>query len=145
MTITLTQQESEKYFHSSLCNGANYILGHGIQISFEDADYKKAQKSLQAKLDKGEIPHEMYVHKGDKPSACIEDVLMEILRNGDKLELIDEEGDGEYTRKIGLAEVHERVQKTPLDHLNDMIQENDDATTADVILQTVFLEDVIFG
>ena len=31
------------------------------------------------------------------------------------------------------------------DHLMDAINENDDACTADVILQTVIYEDIIFG
>lgn len=35
--------------------------------------------------------------------------------------------------------------KTPIDHLMDAINQEDDAITADVILQTVFYEDIIFG
>ena len=81
----------------------------------------------------------------DKPTICVEDVWMEILRNGKELCLVDEGCDGEYTRSITLKDVHDRVQKTPIDHLMDAINEEDDATTADVILQTVFYEDIIFG
>jgi hypothetical protein len=148
MEIKLNKEESEKYFHSALCNGAGYIRGHDLELNWKEKDYKEAKKSLQEKVDKGEIPHTLYhpeymKKKGEKPEICFEDVLMEILQNGKKLKLIDH--GGEYTREITLADVHNRVQKTPLDHLTDMINEQDDAVTADVIIQTVFLEDVIFG
>lgn len=145
MEIKLTTEESEKYFYNALCNGLGYMRGYGLEFDYKDKDYKAAVKSLQEKLDKGEVPKEIHVFKGEKPSICREDVYMEILRNGKKLKFIDHEGDGEYTREIGLAEVHERVQKTPADHLLDMVNENDDAITADVILQSVFFENVIFG
>lgn len=149
MEIKLNKEESEKFFHSALCNGLGYMRGYGLELNFKQKDYKAAQKSLKGKMDRNEIPHEMhfpdYMKKeGRKPSVCFEDVLMEILRNGEKLKFIDHEGEGNYTREIGMNEVYERVQKTPLDHLSDMVQGNDDATTADVILQTVFFEDEIF-
>jgi hypothetical protein len=41
--------------------------------------------------------------------------------------------------------LHNKVQETPIEHLMDAINENDDAYTADVILQTVFYGEVIFG
>ncbi len=109
--------------------------GYGLQFVYEDKDYKKAKKTLTAKLKK----------EGKEPGVCMEDVFVEILRNGGKLTFEDVENEGDYTRSITLNDVHERVQKTPIRHLSDMIEENDDATTADVILQTVFYEDIIFG
>ncbi len=126
MEIKLTPQESEKYFHNSLCNSLNYMRGYGLLIDYNKEEYKIAKESL-----------------GGQP--CYEDVLMEILRKGGKLTLIDKESDGEYTRSITLKEIHERVQQTDPNHLIDMISENDDATTGDCILQTVFFEDIIFG
>ena len=59
--------------------------------------------------------------------------------------MVDHECDGEYTRSISIKDVHERVSKTPIRHLMDMINEDGDAVTSDVVLQTVFFEDVIFG
>ena len=70
---------------------------------------------------------------------------MEVLRQGGSLVMNDVENDGDYTRSITLNEIHERVQKTMTRHLMDAINETDDAETADVILQTVFFEDIIFG
>jgi len=125
MEIKLTPQESEKYFHNALCNGLSYISSYGLSLDCSDSEYKAAR----AKLD----------------SPCFEDVLMQMLKDGKTITLIDEECDGEYTKSITMDDVHNRVQKTQLNHLMNMINENDDAETADVILQTVFFEDIIFG
>jgi len=126
MEIKLTPKESEDYFYNALCNGLGYISGYGLAVDYDTKEYQAAKKSLGG-------------------SPCYEDVFMEMLRKGGKLTLVDEECDGEYTRSITLKEIHERVQKTDSDHLLAMVNENDDATTADVILQTVFFEEIIFG
>ena len=77
---------------------------------------------------------------------CYEDVLMQILRGGKKLKFVDvEDEESEQTKEISLADVHEKVCKMPIEHLNDYIEENDDATTADVLLQTVLYGEIIFG
>jgi hypothetical protein len=124
MKITLTKKESEELFYNSLCNGLDYISGHGIELDYSNSDYEKAKSNWK--------------------TYCHEDVLMQILRDGNTLKIIDHECDGEYNEFITLENVHSRVQNTPTDHLMDAINENDDAETADVILQTVIYEDIIF-
>jgi hypothetical protein len=69
---------------------------------------------------------------------------MEILKGGGKLKLVDNEG-GEDDAVITLQDVHVRVSKTQMNHLMNMINESDDAETADVILQTVFLNNIVYG
>jgi hypothetical protein len=130
MEIKLSEKESEEYFYNSLCNGLGYFQGNGLELRYEKDDYKAAKQKL---AENRETP------------VCFEEVLMEILREGKSIMAIDDECDGEYTRTITLKEVHERVQNTPADHLLDMVNETDDASTADVILQTVFFNEVIFG
>ncbi len=127
MKINLTPEESETYFHNSLCNG-HQIADYGLQLDYDMTEYKQASDRLKA--------------KGESP--CLEDMWMEILRGGGTLTLVDEEN-GEDPSTITLADVHERVQNTPTKHLLDAINEHDDGDTADVILQTVFYGDVIFG
>ena len=127
MKIQLTEEESENIFFNSLCNG-HQIAHYGLQLDYDEKEYDKARKRLQK--------------KGESP--CLEDVWMEILRGGGSLTLVDEEN-GEEPQTITLKEVHERVQETPVRHLMDAINEQDDGDTADVILQTVFYQDVIFG
>jgi hypothetical protein len=131
MEIKLTHEESEEYFYNALCNEGGQLNGYGIELDYSKEDYKNAKLS--------------WVSKNPESSACIEDILMEILRNGGQLTLNDIEGEGDNTKSITLKDVHERVQKAPLSHLVNMINEEDDAETADVILQTVFLEEIVFG
>ena len=125
MTITFTNEESENYFYNSLCNGLGEMGGYGLSLDFDEQQYKSAKAKLE--------------------SPCFEDVLMQILRDGGSITLVDEECEGEYTKSITMKDVHERVAKTPIKHLTDAITENDDAVTADVIIQTVFYEEIIFG
>jgi hypothetical protein len=125
MKITLTPEESETYFYNALCNGLGYIESYGVYLDFFKQEYEQAKA-------KSALP-------------CYEDILMQILKDGGTLTLVDEEGDGDMTQSINLQDVHERVQNTPLHALTDMIEENDDADTADIILQTVFYNEIIFG
>jgi hypothetical protein len=132
MKIILTPQESENYFFNALCNGLGYVQQYGLDLQCDEQEYKDAKLKLQ------EL-------KPDE-RVCYEDVFMQILRDGGKLNLKDEEDQIENEDNyITLEDVHERVANTPTRHLLDMIEENDDADTADVMLQQVFLGEVIFG
>ncbi len=133
MTVKLTPTESETIFHNALCNGLGYVEGYGIELDFNKQDYARAATVLK---------------QGDTftgIAVCYEDVLMQILKDGKKLTMIDHECEGEYTRSITIKDVHKRVSQTPIRHLMDMINEEDDAVTADVVIQSVFFKDVIFG
>ncbi len=135
MEIKLTEKESEEYFCNALCNGGLQSLEcSGIELEINKDDYKEAKKALQDK------------NNDERVMICYEDVLMQILRGGKKLKFVDvEDEESEQTKEISLADVHEKVCKMPIEHLNDYIEENDDATTADVLLQTVLYGEIIFG
>lgn len=129
MEVKLTPQEAESYFYNSLCNGLSYLMDYGLELKYDSNDYKTAKKTLL---------------ENSKDTVCFEDVLLQILRNNKTITLIDNEN-GQESVEISILDVHERVGKTPIKHLIDAISENDDAETADVILQTVFYKEVIFG
>ena len=132
MKIILTPQESEEYFFNALCNGLGYVQEYGLDLRYSRKAYGDAKLKLQSLNPDRQV--------------CYEDVLMQILRDGGKLNLFDmEEQLDNEDNYITLADVHERVANTPTRHLFDMIEERDDADTADVILQTTFLGDIIFG
>ena len=132
MKIILTPQESEEYFYNALCNGLGYVQEYGLDLRYDVQAYKDAKLKLQSLNPDRQV--------------CYEDVLMQILRDGGKLNLFDEEEqlDNE-DNYITLEDVHERVANTQTNHLFDMIEGRDDADTADVILQTTFLGEIIFG
>jgi hypothetical protein len=128
--ITLTPELSEELFHNALCNGLGYISGYGLSVDYSKKDYADAKAKL--------------VDTSEFGGVCYEDVLLQILKDGNTISIVDEEG-GEDTVSITLAHVHTRVQETPTDYLLQMINEEDDAVTSDVILQTVFLGEIVYG
>ena len=131
MKIELTPDESEMYFHNSLCNALGYVESYGIELNYSKEEFKAAKNQLS--LDKPGI------------SICYEDILMEILRRGGTLKMVDSEEDDEELSSITLADVHTRVSNTPIEHLMNAVNENDDAETADVIIQTVFFNEIVYG
>ena len=130
MTVNLTHAESEEHFYNAICNGLGELGYYDLQLDYSDDEYSAAKTSL--------------IFKDSSAGLCFEDILMEMLRNGNTLWVVDEGGDGER-HPITLDLVHERVQNTPIRHLMDAINEHDDATTADCIIQTVLFNEVIYG
>lgn len=126
MQIILTPQESEDFFLNALCNGLSYIDGYGLELTYNEDAYNKAKQTL-------------------RQGVAWEYILMQILRQGDTLRIVDHECDGEYSRDITLADVHTHVPTAPMSRLLDMYNEDDDAETADVILQWVAYQEIIFG
>jgi hypothetical protein len=129
MTIQLTPTEAENLFYDAMCNGLQELSYYDLELDYDDADYEAAKHKLG-----NEQPGIM---------VCYEDVLMEILRSGNTLWIVDQNDDERHP--ITLELIHERVQLTPINHLMDAINENGDAATADCILQSVIYKDVIFG
>jgi hypothetical protein len=129
ITISVSKEKSEELFYNALCGGG-VLAGYGLSLETDETEYKKAKEDLA---------------KESKRGICVEDIWMKILRNGGKLTLIDREDDDDELGSIVLNDVHERVQKTPAQDLLDAINENGDGCTDDVMLQTVFLGDVVYG
>jgi len=125
MTIILTTQESEEFFYNALCNGLDYMSGYGLRMDYSREHYDQARTRLT--------------------EPCFEDVLMQILRDGNTFGFEDIECDGEYSKQITLKDVHDKMSSVDPNRLLEIINENDDAETADVILQTVFYDEIIFG
>ena len=151
MEIRLTAQESEKIFHHALCNEGGAFRGADCEITWSNTNYKKAKSKIQKLVDKGEIPHFVYwasydKKEGKKPTVCFEDVIMQMLLDGGSLKLIDHNG-GDYNRTITIKEIHERVQKSPVNCIMSLNEGGDggDMWTAFSVLQTVFFEEEIFG
>lgn len=133
MKIQLTIEESEEFFYNALCNavGTGYMEGYGLKLTADRSQYKDCRDHLARINPDAEI--------------CYEDVLMQILRDGGTLTMEDVEGEGAYTSTITLADVHTRIEKTPVHCLINMHEGNDDAMDSDAILQTVFFEEIVFG
>lgn len=117
------ETQSEEMFYNALCNGLGYIADYGLYLK-KDSQYKQAKETLE--------------------NPCYEDVLMAILKSGGTLTMLDDEDeDAVYT--ISLKDVHDRIPNAPQWAISQMLNEDDDATTADVILQIAFLNEIVFG
>jgi len=128
MKIIFTNSEAEKLFHDALCNGLSYVeSGYGLRLIFNIDDYDKAKESIK------------------NNNVCFEDIIIQILKDGKSITIEDIEGEGENTSTIYIDDIYDRLPNTPLRHLFDAINEDGDAITADVIIQQVFYEDIIFG
>lgn len=124
MEIKFTKEEAQGIFLDALCNGISYISGYGLDLDYKKEDYKQAKANCKG--------------------SSYEDVLLQILLDGNSLTIIDEE-DEDNVNTITIQDVYDRISSVPIDHLSDMINGNDDATTADVILQTIFFNEIIYG
>ena len=129
MNINLTHEESEAHFYNAICNGLGELRYYDLELDYDAKEYKAAKKQLS--------------DKQPDTQACWEDVLMEMLRSDNTLWIVDSNDNERHPITLDL--VHERVQQTPVNHLMNAINENDDATTADCIIQTVIYGDVIYG
>ena len=125
MKIKFDKKDAEEIFFDALCNGLDYVSGYGMLMETNADDYLKAKDSLDE-------------------SACYEDILMQILRDGNKLTLVDYEDDEEQY-SITLKDVYKRMPNVPTDNILNIIAENDDANDADVVIQTIFFNEIIFG
>jgi hypothetical protein len=129
MNINLTHEESEAHFYNAICNGLGELKYYDLDLDYDAKEYKAAKQQLS--------------DKQPDTQACWEDVLMEMLRSNNTLWIVDENDNERHPITLDL--VHERVQQTPVNHLMNAINENDDATTADCIIQTVIYGEVIYG
>ena len=128
MKILLEKKEALEYIHSALCNGLDYVSAYGLEIIQEKA-YLEAKKDL--------------ITKG-REHFCYEDVLTNILAMGGSLKFYDHEGE-EY-ESFDLAQAKKNLESPmAVKHLLDIKNENDDAITADCILQICLFNDIIYG
>lgn len=126
---TISNKLASKIFFDALCDGLNYFGGYGISLDYSDEEYKKAKQDLLTAK-----PNEM---------VCREDVWIKILTNGGTLIFQDDEGD--ETKSITIEDVYTGMLLVDKDVLRDAINEEGDADTYDVILQTIIWGEVTFG
>lgn len=77
MKIIFEKSEAEQYFFDAMCNSLNQISYYGCYMQYKDKDYKQAKEKLESTMD---------------TMICYEDILMQILRDGNTLTIVDEEG-----------------------------------------------------
>ena len=127
MTIKLSNAKAEEIFFDALCNGLGQLGMYGLLLDVNENQYRDASSQV------------------DSGSICFEDVLIKMLKLGYPLSFKDDECDGEYDAHVTLDSIHEWVPTAPSYLLDDMLTGEDDACTADGILQWVMYNEIIFG
>jgi len=127
MEIILTKEEKEQIFFAVLCNieGAHYFELYGLRLQTDPKLYNKFKETQDSH----------------------EDVILKILKNGGALKCIDleEHAKESYTCEITLNDIYERFNLIPTENLLNMINQTDDITDSDIILQTLFYKQLIFS
>lgn len=124
----MKKEQMEEIFHCAMCNGLAEMSYYGLELTYNEEEYQVARKQLK---------------KGDN-IVCYEDVLLQMLRNGNSLTMHDFEQE-EYNVTISLSDIHERMERVPKKVLMEYIEERDDAFSADTVLQVCFFNEIIFG
>lgn len=130
MKIEFTQEEALDILFNALCTEsmAGYFHQYNLELYVDKTEYK---------VVKG------YMETNGIPLQGYESVWVEMLRRGFPIMLDDLQN--VYSKKLYLSDVLENMPKVPLWALTQMKEEQDDAETADAILQTVFFGEIIFG
>ena len=127
MKIKLESSEVQELIFNALCNGLGYISSYGLSVQMLKEEYNLAKKSV-----------------GFLTTICYEDVLMAHLKGGNTLNFFDSEQ--EEIVGFNLLTANKNLEKPScVSAVLDMVNEDDDAVTADVILQHCLYGEVIFG
>lgn len=128
MKVILTEEEKYEVLEDILCNGLFVIGGSGLELQYNEDEYL---------ISRGKM--------ADPKSVCFEDILIQMLKDGYKLKIVDIEGEGEYTKEFDLEYFMKEVEATDPIILTNILNENSDAYDSFNALQYVLYNDLIFG
>lgn len=130
VSIKLTEDFKKEIIFNSLCNGLGQLQCYGLNLLWSDEDYTEAKKS--------------YYQRTQKISgACYEDILMELLEMKKRVVFEDLETGEFYDLK--LSDALTNLDNLPIWVIVQILEENDDGETADIVLQHCLFNEVVFG
>ncbi|WP_300571210.1 hypothetical protein [Flavobacterium sp.] len=133
MNLQLTSEEIDAVILSILCNGAlSFASQSGLDYDYDRQHYK-AIKEANPILN------------------CYEDVLLGMLKDGGKIQIIDQEGgeDSEYNKDLTLKLATEQLSNVTdpefAEYVITSVREEGDAETDYSILQFILYDEIVFG
>lgn len=123
--LTLTYQRLEDTIVNALEGGSNYWY------YLSDSAIKNIRK---------------YVSKDE--DAYLSTAILKAVARGAEVEINDYENESEVIGVFSKATIAERINKFAQEqsgHFMDIMNENDDATTADVLFQYLVLGEIVYG
>lgn len=134
ITITATMPQRLNAVHHCLCNhGLSYFGNYGLSVDWPDGDYQVAKKTL---LSSGDFSDD---------SLCEEDVLIQIIKDGNRIVIRDDEDNGAIVGILSLSTIYDNWNAIRQSDLLELYHEEDDADTADCILQTLCFGSIVYG
>ena len=130
MKIVINKEELRTVIENALFNGLAWVQGYGLSVTIQREQYDTALAVIEA--------------EGKLDTICYEDVLMQHLISGEALEFYDAEGEETVGFTLEQAKVN-LASEEGAEYVMDMLNENDDAITADSILQIAIYGEIIFG
>ena len=130
VSIKLTEDFKKEIIFNALCNGLGQLQCYGLNLLWSDEDYTEAKKS--------------YYQRTQRISgACYEDILMELLEMKKRVVFEDLET-GEFF-DLKLSDALTNLDNLPIWVIVQILEENDDGETADIVLQYCLFNEVVFG
>lgn len=127
MQITFDNTELLEFIHNILCDGLYHMVNYGFDLDFNEEEYKASKAKLH--------------------NPNIEDVQLQMIKDGYGLTFTDVEGEGENTKTLTLDLVRANIDSVPVDVLKKFIgtEADYDAGDADTFLQYLLFREVVFG
>ncbi len=143
MKLSLNKKEMLNVLHSSLCNGGLIELRYcDVELAITEKEYVSAKNRLKKQISEGNNENVYSGHDG--PTICLEDVYLEILREGKAINFMDH-NDG---KKIGFTLNKAIKSLSKEEFASDVlktVKHEDDAWTGFNIIQGCLYGDVIYG
>lgn len=139
MQITATTEEKVKVVYECLTTGLPYFVDYGFTLDYNGHEYNKAKKSLDAQKAAGTFDNGL-------SSICVEDVQAEMLRMGFTLKFKGGEGNkASHVTPLNLEVIERNWDKVKPEQLLEVMQDNYDALSADIVMQGLLFGDIVYG
>ena len=128
MRIKLNRRKVLHILSSSLklTVGTGYFEEFGLKLLYSEKEYEEARLKLP------------------KNKPLLEDILMQILKDGNSITFIDVKGKGEYTEFLSLRKAFQNIPKVSLRTLLEFEEGMEDTNSASIVLQTILYEEIVF-
>ena len=133
MKVQLNDEEINQVILSILSNGAlGFASQSGLDYDYDRQHYKRIKEENPA-------------------LTCFEDVLLGMLQDGGKIQIIDEEGgeDSEYNKDLTMELIKQQLSNVTdpefAEYVITSVREEGDAETDYSILQFILFDSIVFG
>ncbi len=127
MEIKFNENDLVDIIYSALCESLDWLHDDGYRIGYDDEAYSKAVDNLKDTYDST-------ISQLDAP--CYEDIVIQILLNGDKIKIIDIfEGKND---EFSLEDLMHNIALVPSDIMLTYVRQQNNIADSYELIQTIF-------